>query len=89
MSSCVLNSNGAIPALQKMTALLPAKPQLAVYLNMPAIGRLAGVPVNAPECPPVGFALHALPAGIEAQFVIPFETIETVFKQMHPPGERR
>jgi hypothetical protein len=79
------------PGLQKSAALLPEKLQLAVHVNVQPLGRLAGFTVT--DCPPVGFALHALPAGIEAQFVLPFETLQAVFKAVnakkeHEPKEK-
>jgi hypothetical protein len=70
--------------LQKTAALLPDKVQLAAYLNVAGLGL---IPVKG-ECPPIGFALHTLPAGIEAQFVIPFETIQALFKALNEEKRR-
>jgi hypothetical protein len=77
------------PGLQKTAALLPDKAQLAAYLNVTGLGFLFGFHrLGEVECPPVGFALRTLPAGIEAQFVIPFETIQAVFKALNDDKKR-
>jgi hypothetical protein len=72
-----LNKNAG---LQKTAATLPEKLQLAVYLNIEPLGFFSGLTTNPEECPPVAFALRALPAGLEAQFVVPFETLRAVVK---------
>jgi hypothetical protein len=69
------------PGLQKTAALLPEKVNLAAYLNIQPLASLFGFMNTAEaECPPVAFALSVFPAGIEAQFVIPFDTLQAVAK---------
>ncbi|MBO0700892.1 MAG: hypothetical protein J2P46_21030, partial [Zavarzinella sp.] len=65
-------------ALQKAAATLPEKLQLAAYLNVQLIVPFFGLALDEPA--PVAFALRALPAGLEAQFVVPFETLQAVVK---------
>jgi hypothetical protein len=74
--------------LQKTVALLPGKLQLAAYFNIDRwlIG-FAGLEGTA-ECPPLGFALRTVPAAIEAQFVIPFESIQAVSKTWNAQRKR-
>jgi hypothetical protein len=82
---------GTNPHLRKTAALLPEHLQVAAYLDLRAYGRSAGVPPAAdlPACPPLGFALQALPAGIEAQFVIPFGTLDAVFRASKEAGKQK
>ena len=44
--------------------------------------------IPLPDCPPVGFAVGALPDGIEAQFVIPFDTVHAVFEALNAQGKK-
>jgi hypothetical protein len=69
--------------LQRTAALLPKRLQVAAYLSVRSLGVPAallgaGVPPGVPESPPLGFALRTMPAGVEAQFVIPFEALQAV-----------
>jgi hypothetical protein len=64
--------------IQKAAATLPEKLQLAVYLNVQPIVTFFGLTLDDPA--PVAFALRGLPAGLEAQFVVPFETLQAVVR---------
>jgi hypothetical protein len=65
--------------LQKTAATLPDKLQLAVYVNVRPVVTLFGFS-DVADCPPVAFAVRALPASLEAQFVVPVETLQAVVK---------
>jgi len=63
----------ANPGLKDTAALLPKELQVSVYINMSAV-------MNAKrETPPLAFALRTLPAGAEAQFVVPFGALQAMF----------
>src|SRR5262249_18286400 len=72
----------AINALLGQTAaLLPKQPQVAVYLSFPISAAAFGLGAAAlADSPSVGFALSTFRPGVEAQFVIPYGTIEKVFE---------
>ena len=61
--------------LKKTFALLPKQTQLAAFINLKNIfeGEILRV-----DCPPLGFGLSMLPGSIEAQFVLPFETLQAL-----------
>jgi hypothetical protein len=69
--------------LRKTMALLPERQQVALYLNMQALTLLGFTPFRLAECPPLALAFGALPDGIEAQFVIPFDTLQAVFQALN------
>jgi len=71
---------GASVQLKKTAALLPDKLQLAAYLNFQAMTANNRDDFKVPECPPLALSLRALPDGVEAQFVIPFDTLRAVFE---------
>ena len=54
-------------------ALLPKDLQVAVYVNM------AAVMTSKKDTPPLAFAMRTLPAGAEAQFLVPFEALQAMF----------
>jgi hypothetical protein len=60
--------------LKKAFALLPKQTQLAAFINLNTI--LYGEGMK--DCPPLGFGLGMLPGSIEAQFVLPFETLQAL-----------
>jgi hypothetical protein len=77
-------------SLQKTTALLPRKLQVAVYLPLDAFGELLGLPKlsnGTRKVPPVALAVHAISNAVEAEFLIPFGTLKAVSeaeKASHP-----
>jgi hypothetical protein len=72
---------GTNALLHKTSALLPAQRQALAYLSIQPLWLLAFSPAGIREGPPLGFALSTFPAGVEAQFVIPFGTLEAVFER--------
>jgi hypothetical protein len=44
-----------------------------------ATGVRGAWPGAVSQAPPLGFCMRALPAGVEAQFVIPFDALKAVF----------
>jgi hypothetical protein len=74
-------SLGGNAALKKTAALLPERPQVALYFDAGSAALLGffGVsPAGGSDVPPLGFTLAAFQQGIEAQFVIPYETLQAV-----------
>ncbi len=70
-------------SLQKTAALLPKKLQVVVYLPLDAFGELLGLPKlsnGTRKVPPLAFAIHAMSNAVEAEFLIPFGTLEAVFE---------
>jgi hypothetical protein len=67
-----LESNGE---LKKTFGLLPKQTQLAAFINLKNLfeGEILRV-----DCPPLGFGLSMLPDSVEAQFVLPFETLQAL-----------
>jgi uncharacterized protein (TIGR03067 family) len=86
-------------AMQKTRGLLPNQLQVEVFFDLQAFGILGSsglskTPVS--RVAPLGFAMRTLPAGLEAQFVIPFDALKAVVdasrakkekKQAAPPSQ--
>ena len=66
-----LEGNGE---LKKTFALLSQQTQLAGFINLKNILEGDGLK----ECPPLGFGVSMLPGSIEAQLVLPFETLQAL-----------
>ena len=67
-------------AMHKTQGLLPEKLQIEVFFDLQAFGVLGEPSKKAvSQVAPLGFALRAIPAGLEAQFVIPFDALQAVF----------
>ena len=66
-----LEANGE---LKKTFTLLPKQTHLAGFINFKNILESEGLK----DCPPLGFSLSMLPGSIEAQFVLPFETLQAL-----------
>ena len=66
-----LEANGE---LKKTFTLLPKQTHLAAFINLKTILEGEGMK----DCPPLGFSLSMLPGSIEAQFVVPFETLQAL-----------
>src|ERR1019366_4155927 len=66
-----LEANGE---LKKTFTLLPKQTQLAAFLNLKPLFQGEGLR----DCPPLGFSLGMLPGSMEAEFVLPFETLQTL-----------
>ena len=68
-------------ALEKTRKLLPDKLQVEVLLDLQAFGILGqseSAKKQVSQVAPLGFAMRALPATLEAQFVIPFDALKAV-----------
>jgi hypothetical protein len=80
----------ANPEMQKTNALLPDRLQAVLYLSLRGFVdmRLAGTATPLPDSPPIAFALRTLPAGAEAQFLIPFDTLRAVFETFNPKEKK-
>lgn len=68
--------------LQKTRGLLPDKVQVEVFFDLQAfeiLGPSESLKTPVSQAAPLGFAMRALPAGVEAQFVIPFDALKAVF----------
>jgi hypothetical protein len=63
---------------RKTASILSAR-QAALYFNLHALAAAFKSEIRMPDSPPVGFGLSAMPDGIEAQFVVPFDTLHAVF----------
>src|SRR5205823_220094 len=59
--------------LKETASLLPDKLQVAAYINMSAVMKAKQ------DTPPLAFILRTLPAGAEAQFVVPFSALQAMF----------
>jgi hypothetical protein len=66
-----LDANGE---LKKTFALLSKQAQLAAFINLKPIFEGEGLR----DCLPLGFSLSMLPGSMEAQFVLPFETLQAL-----------
>jgi hypothetical protein len=62
--------------LKKTFTLLPKQTQLAAFINLKTI--FGGETPGLKDCPPLGFSVSMLPGSIEAQFVLPFETLQAL-----------
>ena len=71
-----LESNAQLQQTQK---LLPKKLQVEAFFDLQAFNILGKGAKQAPAVAPLGFSMRALPAAVEAQFVIPFDAIKAVF----------
>lgn len=60
--------------LKKTFTLLPKQTQLAAFINLNTL--FFGESLK--DCSPLGFGLSMLPGSIEAQFVLPFETLQAL-----------
>ena len=76
-----LEANGE---LKKTFTLLPKQTQLAAFINLKTI--LEGESLK--DCPPLGFSLSMLPGSIEAQFVLPFETLQALVAAENARGKK-
>jgi hypothetical protein len=68
--------------IQQTKKLLPEKLQVALYID---IVRAIGLSGATAEAAPVGVSMRALPAGVEAQFVVPIDTMKTAFGAVKQP----
>ena len=59
------------------TSLLPKQPQVVVYISMATVIKVKN------DTPPLAFALRTLPAGVEAQFVVPFDSLQAMFDSIN------
>jgi len=60
---------------------LPDKLQVEVFFDLQTFGILGQSEPSktaVSQVAPLGFAMHALAAGLEAQFVIPFDALKAV-----------
>lgn len=71
--------------LQHTMKLLPEKRQVAAFVDLKALGIMGAGVAQAPNAPPLGFLMRALPAGIEAQFVVPLDTAKAAFDASKAP----
>jgi hypothetical protein len=71
-----LESNAQLKQTRK---LLPEKLQVEAFFDLQAFNILGKGAKQASAVAPLGFSMRALPAAVEAQFVIPFDTIKAVF----------
>jgi hypothetical protein len=71
-----LESNAPLQRTQK---LLPEKLQVEAFFDLQAFNILGIGAKHASAVAPLGFSIRALPAAVEAQFVIPFDVIKAVF----------
>jgi hypothetical protein len=71
-----LESNAQVQQTQK---LLPEKLQIEAFFDLQAFGILGKGAMQVSAVAPLGFSMRALPAAVEAQFVIPFDAIKAVF----------
>jgi hypothetical protein len=62
--------------LKKTFSMLPKQTQLAAFINLKTI--FGGETPGLKDCPPLGFSVSMLPGSIEAQFVLPFETLQAL-----------
>jgi hypothetical protein len=66
--------------LKKTMALLPGKLQIALYVNAKNIAKAYAPDVPFPDAPPLALAMRTFDAGVETQFVVPFETVKGFFE---------
>jgi len=66
--------------LKKTVALLPGKLQVALYVNAKNIAKANFPTLPFPDAPPLALAMRTFDAGVEAQFVVPFETVKGFFE---------
>jgi N-acetylglutamate synthase-like GNAT family acetyltransferase len=74
-------SLGTNATLQKTRRLLPDALQVEVFLDLQAfgiLGRSVSQETAVSRVAPLGFAMRTLPAGLESQFVIPFDALKSV-----------
>ena len=64
---------GANRGLKETASLLPKELQIVAFISM------ANVVKVKKETAPLAFALRTLPAGVEAQFVVPFDALKALF----------
>jgi hypothetical protein len=76
-----LEGNGE---LKKAFALLPKQTQLAAFINLKNLLEGEGLK----DCPPLGFSVSMLPGSIEAQFVLPFETLQALVAAENARGKK-
>jgi len=80
-SKQVDRSLAANASLQKTRKLLPDKLQVELLLDLQAFGILGqseSDKTQVSHVAPLGFAMRALPAALEAQFVVPFDALKAV-----------
>jgi len=65
--------------IQQTKKLLPEKLQVEAFFDLQAFGILGKGAKQVSQVAPLGFSMRALPASVEAQFVIPFDAIKAVF----------
>jgi hypothetical protein len=79
-------SLGSSAALTKTAALLPERRQVELFVNIgPALllfGLFGPASTGDLEAPPLGFALSTFRDGVEAGFVVPFETLQALFESV-------
>jgi hypothetical protein len=78
--------------LHKTRQLLPDKLQVEVFLDLQAFGILGSGAADknrVSRVAPLGFAMRALPAGLEAQFVIPFDALKAVIDASKAKQEKK
>jgi hypothetical protein len=74
-------SLAANASLQKTRKLLPDKLQVELLLDLQTFGILGqsdSGKTQVSHVAPLGFAMRALPAALEAQFVVPFDALKAV-----------
>jgi len=65
--------------IQQTKKLLPEKLQVEAFFDLQAFNILGVGAKQVSQVAPLGFSMRALPASVEAQFVIPFDAIKAVF----------
>ena len=65
--------------LQQTQKLLPEKLQVEAFIDLQAFNILGIGAKQTSAVAPLGFSMRALPAAVEAQFVIPFDAVKAVF----------
>jgi hypothetical protein len=71
---------------------LPEKLQVEAFFDLQAfniLGMMGPGVKQVSGVAPLGISMRALPAGVEAQFVIPFDAIRAVFDASKEPKSKK
>jgi hypothetical protein len=85
-------SLAANASLQKTRKLLPDKLQVELLLDLQTfdiLGQSESGKTQVSHIAPLGFAMRALPAALEAQFVVPFDALKAVVDASKSKGKEK